>query len=268
MRKSNKYTESELPPLGSVFLAPLRDGKFTAIRVIRSKTDGGYASVFAALSSWIGRNATRPSDSEIRKTLVLTHHSWKNTKAAQWVSTPLPSSFVSAGTIDITSADEALKIEAYGAWEWFVIQSEKQWRWEHDRQALLAEEAVEDAKKAEERRIAFERRAEMLRTITLDTVQNRTWFENWDTELDGPNLVASRRLIEDLVNNLKTTPKITKAVARRSLRVTVKNFNRLDEETHFIETTHREDICDALEIVMAAVRYPELVDEIESLRDW
>ena len=132
----------------------------------------------------------------------------------------------------------------------------------------MIEDAEERSRQAEERRIADARRAEMLRTLTLDSVSGRTWFETWDEEEEGPHLAASRQLISSLIEGLRSAPKLTKTVARRLLRESVKEFNRLDAKGPFIETMHREDICDAFEIIMAAVRYPELAEEVEEWRDW
>ena len=210
----------------------------------------------------------RPADCEIRRPLFLTHHSWANEREAAWVCTPPPASFIPVGAIEITAADAALAVESYSHWELLSFQILRQWRWDNDREALLVEEAAEKAREAGERRIAAERRAEMLRSLTLDNVSSRVWFADWDEELEGPNLPAARQLVSQLIASLRNSPKLTKAVARRLLRATVKDFNRLDAKNRFIETTHREDICDALEIVLAAARHPELADEIDQWRDW
>jgi hypothetical protein len=170
--------------------------------------------------------------------------------------------------IEITTKDDAIACEVYSAWETLPLQILLQWRWDNDREALLIEDAAEKARQAEERRIADQRRAELLRTVTLDSLSNRTWFETWDEELDGPHLSASRQLVCGLVDNLRSVPELTETVARRLLRATVREFNRLDAARQFIETTHREDICDAFEIIMAAARHPELADRVEEWRDW
>ena len=44
-----------------------------------------------------------------------------------------------------------------------------QWRWDHDRENVLREDIVKK-EKAEEARLSAERRAEMLRTITLESL--------------------------------------------------------------------------------------------------
>ncbi len=268
MPRRVKYSESDLPARGSVFLAPLADGRFGVVRVVRTNSQKGYSFAFVVASHWIGSSAIRPSNHEIRLPLFLTHHSWANQREAVWVSTPPPSSFIPVGTIEISAADDAIEHESYSAWETLSLQILLQWRWDHDREALLIEDAEERSRQAEERRIADARRAEMLRTLTLDSVSGRTWFETWDEEEEGPHLAASRQLISSLIEGLRSAPKLTKTVARRLLRESVKEFNRLDAKGPFIETMHREDICDAFEIIMAAVRYPELAEEVEEWRDW
>ncbi len=268
MSKRTKYSESDLPCPGSVFLAPLEDGRFGVLRVVRTSSQSGYSFVFVVPSSWIGSTPTRPSDANIRLPLILTHHSWANHREALWVSAPPPPSFIPVGAIEITAADHAIQCEAYSSWETVRMQILLQWRWDHDREALLIEETARKAKEANERKIADERRAEMLRTLTLDVVSERTWFETWDEDTEEPNLSTSRRLVSTLIENLRGAPKLTKAVARQMLRTTVKSFNRLDAASRFIETVHREDICDAFEIIMAAARYPDLADEVEKWREW
>jgi len=220
------------------------------------------------ISSWIGSSAVRPSDDEIRRPLILTHHSWRGKIEALWVGALPPPSFIPAGSIEITEADNAIEEEVYSAWESLPLQLLLQWRWDNDREALLLEDAAKNAAQAEQVRIAAERRAEMLRTLTLEGISERTWFENWDEELDGPNLAASRQLLANLVDSLRKAPALTKTVVRQWLRATVKDFNRLDTKNRFIETTHREDICEALEIIMAAARQPELAEEVDKWREW
>jgi hypothetical protein len=200
--------------------------------------------------------------------LFLTHHSYNGQIAGLWVFTPPPPSFIPLGDIDIDAEEDVIERETYSRWESISMQILVQWRWDNDREALLIEEATRKAQETEERKIAAERRAAMLRTLTLDSVSERVWFDSWDEESDGSCLTESRRVVSSLIKSLRTSPKITKAVARRLLKGAVKDFNRLDAKRQFIETVQREDICDAFEIIMAATRYPELADEVEQWRDW
>ena len=257
MPKQKRFTESELPRPGNVFLTPLADGRYGVVRVIRTMTGSGYAFAYVVPSSWIGDCPVRPSDAEIRQPLLNTRGSRipsylkrDGEQDACWVCSPPPPSFLPVGDIAVTKEDDAIQHESYSGWEWFPMVIFSQWQWDNDREGYLARVAEYEAKAAEERRIAAERRAEMLRTLTFESVAQRVWFDNWDEELDGANITASRHLVAGLVEDLRAAPKLTKVVVRRLLRDTVKAFNRLDQESdHFIETTHREDICDALEMV-------------------
>src|SRR5579871_5520527 len=166
MPKAVKYKEEDLPPPGSVFLVPLEDGRFGAVRVLRTKSEGRYACAFVVPSRWIGTSAVRPSDDAIRLPLLLTHHQWANKRDAAWVCTPPPASFIPVGSIEIKAADSLIAEEVYQGWDGFPLQILLQWRWDNDREAVLAGDVAEKAKQAEARRLADERRAELLRTVT------------------------------------------------------------------------------------------------------
>jgi hypothetical protein len=40
------------------------------------------------------------------------------------------------------------------------------------------------------------------------------------------------------------------------------------EQNGFIETIEREDLCEVLEMVLNAAKFPGLMDEVEDWRDW
>lgn len=267
--KRRKYTAEQLPAVGSVFLVPLADGRYGAVRVLQHNTERPKdVNVYAVASTWIGASATRPDDAELRPSLSLTHHAWKGMPQALWIAEPPPASFLPVAPLAPSLEDEAIVSNAYSGWENFPFHILLQWRWDHDREALLAEEAAQAAQEVEERRQRNERHEEMLRTLTLENVATRTWFESWDEELDGPYLAAARAILADFIRDLTAAPKLTSSVVRKRLQATVQQFNQLDTEHQFIETTHREDICDALEMILCAARHPDLSTSIDGWRDW
>lgn len=268
MPKSPKYKEDDLPSPGSVFLTPLADGRFGVVRVIRRKVSDGLPAAFIVPSSWIGISPARPSDSEILYPLILTHHGWKGERDAHWVGSPPPDSFIPVGEIALTPEDDLIHREAYAGWGGFPLQILLEWRWHHDHETVIIEDAARKKEKAEERRQFSERRLQMLRALTLESVAQRTWFEAWDEDHDGLNLVSSRRILAELIHRLSETPAITKTIARKLLRLTVKEFNRVNWTSRFIETMHRDDICEALEMIMWAAQHPELASEIDNWREW
>jgi len=268
MAKIRRYKENELPTPGSVFSMPLADGRFGVVRVVRTKVASDYAFAYVVASDWIGAAPVRPSSKEIRQQLRLTHHKWGDQACGHWVAVPPPASFTPLEPLGFSLWDKVPLQESYASWESFAIQRLLQWRWDHDRVNLLQEDAEKAIRLAEERRIANERRAEMLRTLTLQNVSNRVWFDSWDEELDKSNVQDSRKLIANLIHDLTAAPKLKKTDVRRMLRGTVRQFNALDKQNNFIETTHREDICEALELVLCAARQPDLVAEIDEWREW
>jgi hypothetical protein len=268
MAKLQKYTEAEMPPPGSVFITPLADGRYGAVLVTNRRMKDGMCHVFVTPATWIGSDSTRPPDSELRQPVTLTHHSWNGTIAGLWVFSPPPASFVASGTISLSELGHPVDGPSYGGWENCSLQILLQWRWDHDREQLLIEDAQRAERELAERREMAQKRTEMLKTITLSSLTGRQWFDHWDDELDGAYIQPSRDIILRTLAGLAESPKITKTLARKHLKAAVVAFNRLDEGTHYIETTHREDICEALELVMYAARQPDLASEIDEWRDW
>lgn len=268
MAKPKKHTEAEMPSPGSIFIAPLQDGRFGAVLVLDRKIESGYCIVFVAPSTWIGSQPVRPSDSALRKPLILTHHSFQSAEAGVWTMTPPPASFIFAGSIALTDEDRRQAGMSYSGWEYCSHQILIQWRWDHDRERLLIEDAQQAVQEAAERQQQAEKYAEMLKTITLSSLAERQWFDHWNNDIDGLYIQPSRAIVASTIAVLSALPKITKTLARKHLKTAVMAFNQLEETTHFIETTHREDICEALELVMFASRQPGLATEIDDWREW
>ena len=262
--KLTKYAPNDLPQPGSVFITPLGDGRFGVVRVLRTKVGSGHAFAFVEPSAWIGSSPTRPSDSQIRIPLKLMHHSWSKQRFAQWVFTPPPASFVYVGGIPVFPEDDQFCEESYGSWEFLPRQILVQWRWDNDRESLLREESERKEKRAKDAILANERRKEMLRSITIDSLVTRTWFDSWDEE---DSLQRSRAIVKNLIQKISAEPKLTKTKVRSLLKGAVKEFNVI-EEGDFIETIHREEIFEAFDLIMCAAKQPELVEEIDRWRRW
>lgn len=151
--------------------------------------------------------------------------------------------------------------------------AEGEWRWAHDRAALIAEneekEAEEDARHAAQ----AERYRGRLKNLTWDQLLSETPFENWSPSQPFPPAdftVAARGVIHDACRQLQTlgtTP--GRADVRSVLKATVEWFNRADEAAGgVIETGEREDICAVLEEMTYVARQKALAGEIDRWRDW
>lgn len=253
---------------GTVFVAPTRDGRLSAGRVLRREFHGGAQAALIAATPWLG-NELPPLDlPALRQTLILNHHKWKDERELFWVDDLMPPDFLIVGQIELSPDDLAASSYHSTGWQSVPIQALKQWRWDHDREALLRDEALEAANQAETNRQRAEVRAEYLRTLTLDSLVDRTWFPAWETVDSNLPIHECRLLIANLVNELRTAPKLTMGVAKRLLKQSVQAFNRLDAEQQFISTIEREDLCEAYEQIMCAAKFPQVVDQIDQWRDW
>lgn len=179
----------------------------------------------------------------------------------------MPGDFSVVGHLELSADDVATSSDTFGGWPSVPLQALLQWRWDHDREALLRDEARRDAELAESRRQRAAARAEFMRTLTLESLADRTWFESWD-ELESDLLDECRTLVANLVNQLRSAPKLTLAIVKKHVKQSVSDFNRLNDQRHFISTIEREDLCEAYEQIACAAKFPQVIDQIERWREW
>jgi hypothetical protein len=268
MSRRPKYREQDFPPPGTVFAAPTRDGRFSAGRVLCRQFHGGAQAALVAGTPWLGDELPSLNFPELRNTLVRSHHKWKNNPERFWVQEPMPPDFIIIGEIELLPEDLAATSDTFAGWQSIPLQALTQWRWDHDRESLLRDETRQAAEHAETQQKLAAARAELMRTLTLDSLVDRPWFASWEDANSNLPRHECRSLIAKLVNELRAVPKLTLGVVRKHLKQSVKDFNRLDAERHFIATIEREDLCEAYEQIMCAAKFPQAVDQIGQWRDW
>jgi len=91
---TQKYTEDDFPPVGTVLQMPLADGRFGICKVLQVTSEDGEAMAMVAASSWLGDVTPNLDSAAIRDTLIVTHHSWNGSPSRVWVSEPPPQCFV------------------------------------------------------------------------------------------------------------------------------------------------------------------------------
>ena len=275
--KPKPLTEEDLPAPGSVFLFPLEDGQYSIARVVRRitrvnpttstpKRQKVNAMVLVVTSSWVGQAAQTPSMQEIRDALYLTHHSWQNALQAVWIEDLPPPQFIPAQSIPVVPEDDALDSVSYDDWESLLLQPLLQWRWDHDRESVLQEEAA--AKELVAQKAAAARKEPKPRPPTLAELANREWFKAWDTKAEAQPRKQSIALVTGLITRLQADPKPTKKRVKDELKQCTSAFNALEVREPFITTTHAEDIVEALHQISTACGYPDLDEFIDDQRDW
>ncbi len=254
--------------MGTVFAAPTLDGRFSAGRVLRCEFYGGAQAAMIAASPWLGDKLPSLKLAALRETLHLNHHSWKNDPQVFWVHDLMPENFITVGQLELSPGDLTASSETFAGWQSVPMQALLQWRWDNDREALLRDEATKAAELAELRREQAATRAELMRTLTLDSLADRNWLGSWENTKTSLPLDECRSLIGELITALRTSPKLTLSIAKKHFKHSVQEFNRLNDEYQFISTIEREDLCEMFEQIACAAKFPQLIDQIERWREW
>ena len=268
MAQKTKFGEDDFPRPGTVFVAPTKDGRLSAGRVLCSEFHGGAHAVLISGSPWIGDKAPPLDLPDLRSILYCNHHNYDSGPLLIWVHDLIPPHFIIIGELELSADELATSSNSYSGWEYIPNQVLMQWRWEHDREALVEEDARLFAEKTEASRQRAAVRAEYMRTLTLDSLAERVWFTTWEDTDIGLPLDECRSLIAKLVQELRAVPKLTLTIAKRLLKQSVKEFNRLDAKQHFINTIEREGLCEAYDQIMAAAKFPQAANQVELWRDW
>ncbi len=203
---------------------------------------------------------------ELREPLVLTHHNWKGKPELFWAHDSMPAEFTVIGRIEPSEQDVAIECYTFTGWHSVPFQALTQWRWDHDREALLREEEAAAAAEAERRQKVAAARAEFMRTLTLDSLAARQWLPAWEQAAE--RLASVRAILSQLVEDLRSEPKLNKGVVKRMIKRSVQGLNRLDVDAHFIATIEREELCEVYEQIACAAGYPEVADDVDDWRNW
>jgi hypothetical protein len=267
--------KTALPAPGAAFAVLLDDGRYGVCRVIRGTTDEeaarkGADCVLIAAAAWIGEAVPDADDPALRPILHLTHHAWDGRPELTWVSDPVPGEFIPIGTIEPTAEDKDIECLSYGGWASARIQPLAQWRWDHEREAVLAEDAEKNQKEAQRRQSEEKARGDYLANVTLEELRERTFFPHWKTSPSKKAIRGSREIMQETVAKLlELGPKAAEAARMAALKACIERFNEFDAELgYFIETIEREDICEEFEAIVHACGLGEHEDLADEWREW
>jgi len=248
------------------------DGRFGVCRVLQVVIPEQSRSpqALVALSDWIDHAPPPLAHRSVRKILHLTHHLWSNRPELIWVGQPPPLSFRKIGSVPILKKDVAASSGSYSAWESLPLQLYLQWRWDHDRDALLLEDAAKKEAEEVKRREAAIRHAHILATVSLKSLlELPDLFPFWDDYPPSGVKKAIEQTIRTFIKAINTPNKISRRDATRELRRCVDVINKIDaDNNHPIETEEREDLFELFEQIFTAARHPDLLDKADQWRDW
>ena len=276
------------PPEGAAFAVPLENGLYSACRVLlgpdykradapasrpRDEADEHLLNdalqsgmVLVATSAWIGKEIPTADDPAVRAIL---RHRYNGKLDLQWIDNPLPKSFIPIGTIKPTAKERNLLCNTFCMWETIAVGALDQWRWDHDREALLAEQAANAAESARKAEIANRERAAALKRLTLDDLASHTFFARWPGEVAAAQLRQSRQIMKRTVQSLQALGR--RASEKQKLQILqecIEKFNLADERSHFIDTIERDDICEEFYLLCCACGLGDREDLADEWREW
>lgn len=265
-----------LPEAGAAFVFRLADGRYGVCRVLRQAHGNdvrwlGTPAVLVATSAWIGDAIPDSSDPALRPTLHNTRISPNGGEPIlEWQDEPPPRAFKLIGTIPPTPDERKAKCDSSGCWENSPILLLAQWRWQHDREALLAEEAIEAQQEAEELDARNKRIERSQRSMTLAQLARRRFFAHWTVAPHKAAIRASRAVMKRTVQALQALgPSAAERQKKKVLRECVEEFNRLNDTLgQFIETSERDDICTEFDLLVHACGLGHYENLADKWRDW
>ncbi len=267
--------DNGLPAQHSAFAIPLEDGRYGVCRIIRTlaadpNNDQDKDSVLVVSSAWIGDDIPDASHSDLRSTLHLTHHAWRGNKHQFWTADPPPSDFILIGDIKANWLERRAKCSSYSSWESARIQPLAQWRWDNDRESVLAEDKVKALHERKRLEQEEQDRDNYLRSVTLEELSSRRFFEHWKDYPAEEAIVDSRDIMKELTKKLlHLGPTADESERLSALRECIEAFNAIDADMdHFIETEEREDIYSEVEAVAHASGIASHISKIDDWRDW
>lgn len=276
------------PAPGDLYALEVAPGRQVLFRVVAEER-GHHCAI---LTRWEGPAPARleqvRADRRIFAAQRHDHHAWNREVIGAWVQKPPPPELRYVGNVPVKEAEAARvvhpqvyvaakvseqramssRVVPLGAWE--IFQARLQWRWDHDREALLAEEAAEERARADTfaNALAEQGRAnEKLAKQGVKALAKKKFFSVWKGDRPKPLIAAAEALMQEAIGELDGLPpaKATKRLVRL-----VKDFNRLDGREHSFDTTDAEDIMDAVGTVAIACGVDDdtFDDVIDAARDF
>lgn len=270
--RRRRWKAGDLPDAGSTYLMPLANGRYGVCRVLRRATEEevktrlGKPAVVVAPSTWIGDDRPSLDEPSLREVLILTHHAHKGRPELIWVSEPPPPEFLPIGLIPPTAAEQQVECWSHSGWLSLSYQTLAQWRWDHDRDAVLREDEAERAVVATRSRT----RVPAAPPPPLETLRNKRRFMSWRDSVAPTAIKECRTAFFDAANSLlELGSRPMRRDVRKIIRKCVERLNEIDaNHGPFIATLEREELCEELASLAEAAGVPDADEWVDDWREW
>jgi hypothetical protein len=263
----------KLPEVGATFAVQLENGLYVVCRVVREvprieyEGRGFPRTIEVVCSAWYGDAIPDVNNRALRSIQKITSYD-RNYFSVHWFYFEPPRKFKRIGTIIPTSRDFKKNYRGgHGIWSNIEIEMYEQWRWDHEREAVLAEIAAEEAKELRDE----ERERKRQTSITLNKLKKHLFFSGWGGIQPLRAIKASRQIMKETVKELTEIGGKRAGESERLavLKKCIEAFNIMDKKYHhFIETVERENICQEFELLVYACGLGHRQNLADEWRDW
>jgi hypothetical protein len=278
---------SKLPEPGEVFALEVSKGTEVLLRVVAAL--GKTCCVVVTRHS--GPPVKKaPQSAELFEVQPVAHHDWNRPQLGGWVSEPAPSELRPVGALPLRSgeaervlhpetwvklakktAELSHKVLPLCGWGVLISDARTQWRWDHERAVVLAE----DAKLEREKQSRFEaalaaqgKRQATLQKKGVASLKRKRFFAAWKGAVPAAMISEAETAMREAVWSLEDK---SPAQAARRLAMLVRTFNKLDgHHGYAFESTDAEDIMEAVGQVAFACGVEDAVfeDVIDAVREF
>lgn len=251
------------PQVGDAFSVPLADGRFGACRIISMS---GEYPVVAALN-WIGQGSPTLSEAASAPVLELKSFSWSGDLCISVIMHRKPAVYRKIGVIEPSPVERRHEARSYTRWDTIPLHILNEWRWVHDRDALVAE--VESERLAARQQLR-QQEAEELASVSFATLRSPTLFRSWRKVHPAPVIEAVRAVFGETADALERLgPNAAEDAKVAILQACIERLNTLDvEHDRFIETVEREDLMKQFRLFLHLVGLAHKADLADEWRDW
>ena len=259
-----------LPEPGDVFLIPLANAQFGACRILQKRLERGNESILVVASAWTGSGRPGLADPTLTQILVLNNHARRNLQALFWTTQPIPADFTRIGSLIPSPTEQKLWCSLRVDWSWLLFELQRQWRWDNDRDAVLAEEEQKRQKREIRRNEQAQRTREHLAGVTLDNLRTRQFFTPWQGVVPAAALQSTREIFTKTIDQLLALdPKAPETVIIDVLQGCIQSLNALNiRQDHFIGTNEREDLCNTFNEIVHACNLDHHKNLADKWREW
>jgi len=250
--------------VGEVWAYEVRPGRAVLFRAVAADDD----ATCVVLTRWEGPTPRRaPRSNRVHEVQPLTHHEFDRPMIGGWVKTPPPASVRAVGVVPLAEGEAGRvvhprdwvnapkktaalgkKVLPFFSWDTLLRDALAQWRWEHEKKTVLAEDAKSAGSGFEALQAALQRNrrsAEREQKRGIAGLQGKRFFAAWKDHAPAELIDALEAAVAGALVSLEGKRERAAVAPLMSL---VRTFNALDGRAgHSFDAGDADDLVAIVE---------------------